>query len=991
MEKLFGIPMTQLMITLLIIFGVGVVVMALLAMRNRVAFKMGVRNIPRRRAQTILIVLGLMLGTLLFSASFTTGDTLTHSFRVQALKTIGEVDVIVEADRPEATNDFVEQPEQGVQYFDATYTDRVRERLAEDPQVEGVAPIISELAPVVAPATGLSEPQVSVLGLDEGSMRGFDRLETADGLSLSLNDLGEGQAYLSTEAAKELGVKQGDKVQAYLGTQPVTLEVAGLLARGAVPGNEMSLVMPLTRLQAATGNAGKVTGVLITHKGPSIAGGDHTAETLTALQPLLDGSQLQATPVKQDFLKQADTGGAQFASFFLIFGQFSIAAGVMLIFLIFVMLAAERKKELGIARGVGMQRAHLVRMFTFEGAVYSLLAAAAGSMLGVAIGWAMVRVIAAAFGTFGFDIQFAFSWRSLVVAYTLGMAITFMVVLVSSWRVSRLNVIRAIRDIPEPTIRHRSWRRLVLTLLLPVIGVLLTLGGISGEQMGLYMLGTSMIIIGIPLLLRRLGLPERAMFTLAGVGLLVWWLLPFDTAPGNMNEGIEMFFLSGIMIVIGAVWVVIYNSDLLLNAIVGVFGRVRGLPPVLKTAVSYPMQNRFRTGMTLAMFALVVFTLSVMSFILNAFGAVYDDTSRFSGGFDIRSSVGYTNPIPDIRAALENAEGVSPQSFTAIGSMSAARVKAKQDATANVAGDVYLQAVDPEYAENVNYGFRMRARGYNTDREVWSALQQDPNTVVVASWMIPAKSDFNVGGITPPIKFEGFYREDDVLPEVYVHVQAAGGQARLKVIGALDDVAYYAGNVLTSRAALNTLAGESVPPQTYLFRVRDGVDADSAANALERHFVANGMQADALAEEIRKEGSASKTFNNLLTGFMGLGLFVGIAALGVIAARSVVERRQQIGVLRAMGFQKSQVQLAFLIESSFVALLGVSIGIALGAALSKSIIDEIATDVAGLRYEVPWGNLLVIIAIAYGASILTTFLPARQASRIYPAEALRYE
>ena len=44
-----------------------------------------------------------------------------------------------------------------------------------------------------------------------------------------------------------------------------------------------------------------------------------------------------------------------------------------------------------------------------------------------------------------------------------------------------------------------------------------------------------------------------------------------------------------------------------------------------------------------------------------------------------------------------------------------------------------------------------------------------------------------------------------------------------------------------------------------------------------------------------------------------------------------------------------------------------------------------------LRFSVPWVQIGAIIAIAYVFSLLTTFLPARQASRIYPAEALRYE
>jgi putative ABC transport system permease protein len=131
--------------------------------------------------------------------------------------------------------------------------------------------------------------------------------------------------------------------------------------------------------------------------------------------------------------------------------------------------------------------------------------------------------------------------------------------------------------------------------------------------------------------------------------------------------------------------------------------------------------------------------------------------------------------------------------------------------------------------------------------------------------------------------------------------------------------------------------------------------------------------------------------NNLLQGFMGLGLVVGIAALGVIAARSVVERRQQIGVLRALGFQKRMVQFSFLLESSFVALLGIAIGIALGAALSVQIIDTMGESFEGITYQVPWLNILAVAIIAYGASLLTTYLPARQAANVHPAEALRFE
>ena len=84
--------------TLLAVFGAGALILISLALRNRVAFKMAARNIPRRKTQSVLIVAGLMLATLLFSASFTTGDTLTNSIRTQALEQIGQTDVVVKKD-----------------------------------------------------------------------------------------------------------------------------------------------------------------------------------------------------------------------------------------------------------------------------------------------------------------------------------------------------------------------------------------------------------------------------------------------------------------------------------------------------------------------------------------------------------------------------------------------------------------------------------------------------------------------------------------------------------------------------------------------------------------------------------------------------------------------------------------------------------------------------------------------------------------------------
>ncbi|MBI2872628.1 MAG: FtsX-like permease family protein [Chloroflexi bacterium] len=992
MEKLFGVPIDRLMLSLLVVFAVGVAVMAVVAWRNQVVFKMAVRNIPRRRAQTILIVLGLMLATLLFSASFATGDTLTHSMRVEAVKHFGLVDVIVQGETRDVGNRLPS--------FDQTYAGRVQEALAGDSQVAGVAPLLQERAPVLAPGTRLSEPWVDILGYAPQSMAGFDRLLDVTGKEMALDALAPGKAYLSAELTEELDVHRGDTVQVFLGPQPTPLEVIGVYVKGASPAGERSLVVSLPYLQTVTGAQGAVNAVIISNRGGTLEGVRHTNAVVSALGPLLEGSGLKAEPVKQKALDRADREGGTFATVFLLFAQFSIAAGILLIFLIFVMLAAERKRELGIARAVGMQRGHVVRMFAFEGATYSLIAAGVGSLLGVVVGWGMVRIMAAAFSQWDFHLTFAFNWRSVVIAYTLGMVLTFAVVLSSSWRVSRLNIVRAIRDIPEPSTSRKSLKGVIFLGLLVAGGALLTVWGVQEEQLGLYLLGASLIIIGLPMLARRFGLRDRIAYTVAGVGLVAWWMAPeswhdaaFPFLPEEMKAGIEMFFLSGIMLVIGGVWTVIYNADLLLNALVFVFGRLRGLPPVLRTAVAYPMQYRFRTGMTLAMVSLVMFTLIVMAFIIQSISGVFADVDRIAGGFDIRANTSYTNPVPDLRVALTGAGGLRPDDYTAIGGITAVPVKVKQMGIEGEPVDLMVSGVDTGYTDAVGYKFAMMAPGYTSPRQVWQALQDEPGTAIVPTWMVPTKTNFNVGDAGPALRLEGFWREDKVLPEeLYLEVQdpRTGRTKRLRVIGAVEDMAFYVGSITTSQSTVHGLLERAVPPQSYMLRLTDGVDAETAAKALKAAFLENGLQAQVIATEVRRDTSASLMINNLLMGFMGLGLVVGIAALGVIAARSVVERRQQIGVLRALGFQKGMVQFSFLLESSFVALLGIGIGVGLGFGISPQVINSFKESFEAITYQVPWGVVLFISGVAYAASLLTTFLPARQAASVYPAEALRF-
>src|SRR5262249_12786828 len=191
------------------------------------------------------------------------------------------------------------------------------------------------------------------------------------------------------------------------------------------------------------------------------------AQTAPAQLPAFDqaasGIDLDIlTAYKADWGIFAATGGLVAPAALLGGSFFSLAVGVLLIFLIFVMLAAERRAEMGMSRAVGLKRRHLTQMFLFEGLAYTLVASAVGVALGLAVGTVMIQVLSSIFNGFnqGIHLTSHVEWTSLVIAVCLGLLLTFVVVAFSAYRVSRLNIVAAIRDLDESEQRDTSLGKL---------------------------------------------------------------------------------------------------------------------------------------------------------------------------------------------------------------------------------------------------------------------------------------------------------------------------------------------------------------------------------------------------------------------------------------------------------------------------------------------------------------------------------------------------
>jgi lipoprotein-releasing system permease protein len=137
-----------------------------------------------------------------------------------------------------------------------------------------------------------------------------------------------------------------------------------------------------------------------------------------------------------------------------------------------------------------------------------------------------------------------------------------------------------------------------------------------------------------------------------------------------------------------------------------------------------------------------------------------------------------------------------------------------------------------------------------------------------------------------------------------------------------------------------------------------------------------------------------------LVTFITVGLIVFVAALNILISLTmmVMEKTRDIAVLMSMGTRKSQVRKVFVAQGALIGLVGTAIGLVLGYVLSwmggHYHFFALAPEVYSIDY-VPFaprvvdGILVAVVAVA--TSLVATVYPSWSASRILPAEALRYE
>ena len=999
-----------------IIFMLFAAVLLFILFRNPILVKMALRQVFRRPARGILVVVGLMLATAIIMSAFTTGDSMTYSVKSSVIQSLRSMDELIRVDED---SELWENQAVADDFSDEIFTE-IAAALDPDPDVDGLLPVVAETVAVVNLESQQFEANALITGLDPARASTFDEVLDTDGTPVDISGLGNDELYLDSGGADELGAEAGDVLQLYLGPQSFReMTVKAVMDGWFFNSGQYQVVMAVSlgRAQELLDKEGRLSYILVSNAGDDEEGVELTEAVVGRhgdLPALVDNG-LEMYDVKQEGIDLANEWGNLFLSFFTVFGLFSIGVGLLLIFLIFSMLAAERKAELGMSRAIGMKRGHLIRMFIAEGAIYGLGSSVVGVIVGMALGYILVKATAGALSqdvTSEFSLSTHVQLVSVLVSFFLGTVVTLVTVAFASWRISRINIVRAIRDIPEPQNSRATKKALVGGIALVLIGLLMMWRGYDTSNLGLFLLGPSLAVLGAAIVLRYIGVARRWALSGAGLLLVVWWLQPPSVSRAikdDWTSDFTVFFVTGTMLVLGAVLVTVNNTDFVLGLISRTVGRIRGIAPIIKSSIAYPLRFGFRTGISVAMFAVVIYSVTVMSVVIEGFNELLGDEDRLGGGYQVMAfSLNETNPVTDLTGAIEanpDLDFVSrvdgKPSVGILRNIWEADAKLT-DGAEEVYLDTILTGVDDDFADSNLYRIMLSAPEYLDDGEVdtrklWKDVKEKPGLAVVNSFLVPSRNNFQFDVEADRFTLAGvddLYQENDYMDPVQIEVRdlRSNTTVELTVVGVFDDFASQGllpVAVYTSTRLLDAQLPRDVDPNQFFFNVEPGTE--DAAQKIEAEFFANGMETLDIHEVIDGLQGSNRSFTNLLLAFMSLGLVVGIAALGVVSARAVVERRHQIGVLRAIGYSRGMVQLSFLLESSFIALLGIGLGLVLGLLTSINVISSIRYEESDIKLVVPWAQVLLIVVVAYVLSLLTTYLPARSAGRIAPAEALRYE
>jgi putative ABC transport system permease protein len=315
--------------------------------------------------------------------------------------------------------------------------------------------------------------------------------------------------------------------------------------------------------------------------------------------------------------------------------------------------------------------------------------------------------------------------------------------------------------------------------------------------------------------------------------------------------------------------------------------------------------------------------------------------------------------------------------------------------------------IDLEKIDNVKFVVPMGISTLNVEYEG----EKKSVMVHAANW----KKYIEVLESSQGIKLEkGRWPENDKVSEVIFGHLAAGGlfkreisvgeeviikSKRFKVVGIISEIGeQMLDNVIFVSLDMLSNINDSRGASSALVKVKSGADPNLAAQQikfrLSKQEVVQDFSVLTPEKADRLVGNVLSIVELILIVVALISIIVG--AIGVMNTMytSVLERTKQIGIMKAIGASSDAVLSLFLVESGLIGLVGGILGIIFGTVLAYFIsLIAAGFGIRGLFSfaSLDFFGLFVVLFFTFIIGVISGVLPARQASRLEPAEALRYE
>lgn len=228
--------------------------------------------------------------------------------------------------------------------------------------------------------------------------------------------------------------------------------------------------------------------------------------------------------------------------------------------------------------------------------------------------------------------------------------------------------------------------------------------------------------------------------------------------------------------------------------------------------------------------------------------------------------------------------------------------------------------------------------------------------------------EFKVIGVTQAKGGSGFFNQDDM---IFIPVTTMQH--------------YLVGPNAAGQPYVSTISVSANSPSDM-----SAVQAQATALLLERHNISDPTGADFTvqnqADIVATASSVTGTFTILLASIAGISLVVGGIGIMNMMLTTVTERTREIGLRKAIGAKRKDINFQFLAEAIILTFIGGFAGVVLGWLISLA-----ASKFAGLPAQMTFSSIGLAFGVSAGIGVIFGYYPALRASRLNPIEALRYE